>query len=270
MEIDVQLNFPGDKYNRMMAGAFVIDQENEVFVAHRGKLTRGKAGLPKAKVFREFASRVITADDNGQDSQLILIGPLRDNGLADRLWHFAEEARIVATKIASESDGDANLAVRVGAGASPGVTGNRGTDLCGQMAKLRDYFDEHAGEGKYKGHNGGTRTVEHGDIVRALEAAVRQRGLTQKSQAIDLAVVTDSKVDLFEVKTSSRTTDIYTGLGQLLVHGGSLFDVLKTKVERVLVLPEKPRSAHERQIKRNGFKIVTFGKTPDGYTFSDL
>ena len=86
MQIDVQLNFPAGTYNRRMAGAFVIDENGDVLVAHRGKLTKGKAGLPKAKVFREFASRTVEADDQGQTSKIILISALDDLELADRLW----------------------------------------------------------------------------------------------------------------------------------------------------------------------------------------
>lgn len=269
MEIEVQMNFPADKYNRRMAGAFVMDQDDNVFLAHRGKLTKGKAGLPKDKVFREFASRVITADDGSLTSQVILIGALHDKNLPDRLWCFAEEARVVATKIGTELHGGGNVSAQSNANLQPLGTGN-GTKLQERMAKLRGYFDEYAGEGAHKGHDGGMRTVEHGDIVRALELAVRQRGLTQKSQAIDLAVVTDSTVDLFEVKTSSRTTDVYTGVGQLLIHGGTLSDLLKMKVERILVLPEKPKAAHESQIQRSGFKIVTFSQTDTAYKFSGL
>lgn len=270
MQIEVQLNFPRNLYNRKMAGAFVTDIEEKVFVAHRGKLTKGKAGLPKEKVFREFASRVISADDIGSDSQLILIGALQDAKLVDRLWAFADEARRVATKIAREAEGSADSTSGSEPGSVPGASGNGDTGFQDRVEKLRNYFDEHSGEGTYKGHDGGTRTVEHGDIVRALEEVVRLRGTTQKSQAIDLAVVATNEVDLFEVKTSSRTTDVYTGLGQLLIHGSSISELLNMNVERILVVPENPTPIQARQIHRNGFKIVTFKRFDDGYTFSGL
>lgn len=269
MEIEVQMNFPSDQYNRMMAGAFVLDQDDKIFLAHRGKLTKGKAGLPKEKVFREFASQVITASDDTLTSQLILIGALSDKSLPRRLWDFANEARDVATKIRNELRPHTDTS-NLDTGVSPPGTGNGKTKLQERMAELRGYFDEYAGEGAYKGYDGGTRTVEHGDIVRALEQDMRSRGPTQKSQAIDLAVVADSKVLLFEVKTSSRTTDVYTGVGQLLIHGGTLSDLLKMSVERVLVLPEKPKEPHERQIRLSGLKLVTFRRIDDGYTFSGL
>lgn len=270
MEIEVQMNFPAGEYNRKMAGAFVKDAEDNVFLAHRGKLTKGKAGLPKDKVFREFASLVITADDGPLTSQLILIGALRDKDLPNRLWDFAAEARIVATKIGHELRGDSSTSAQHAGGTSPPGSRNRKKKIQERMAKLQNYFDEYAGDGVYESHESGIRTVEHGDIVRALERTVRRHGSTQKSQAIDLAVVAGSKVDLFEVKTSSRTTDIYTGVGQLMIHGGTISDLLKMKVERILVLPAKPIVAHEHQIQRNGFRIVTFKKSGVSYKFHGL
>jgi hypothetical protein len=101
MQIDVQLNFPAGTYNRRMAGAFVIEENGDFLVAHRGKLTKGKAGLPKAKVFREFASRTVEADDQGRTSKIILISALDDLELADRLWKFAVEARARIARVAS-------------------------------------------------------------------------------------------------------------------------------------------------------------------------
>ena len=136
--------------------------------------------------------------------------------------------------------------------------------------RLRDYFDEYSGEGQTKGHGGGKRTVEHGDIVRALEAELRSAGSSQKAQAIDLAIVA-KEVDLFEVKTSARTTDIYTGVGQLLVHGECIHDLLGLPVRRHLVLPAQPRESHRKPItKKAGINIVTFVKERAGYRFAGL
>lgn len=136
--------------------------------------------------------------------------------------------------------------------------------------KLRDYFDEYSGEGSSKGHGGGKRAVEHGDIVKALELQLRQKGLTQKAQAIDLAVVAAS-VDLYEVKTSARTTDVYTGVGQLLIHGECVKELLDLPVRRHLVLPEAPRPSHGKHVTRKGgITIVTYQKSGGTYTFSGL
>jgi hypothetical protein len=272
MQIDVQMNFPAGTYNRRMAGAFVIDENGDVLVAHRGKLTKGKAGLLKAKVFREFASRTVEADDRGLTSKVILISALDDSELADRLWEFAVEAREVATRIASEEDDtDADDDKPTGRGRG-GLGGGKKpiSPPKDPMLRLRDYFDEYAGEGNSKGHGGGKRTVEHGDVVKALELRLRAGGSSQKAQAIDLAIVA-AQVDLFEVKTTARTTDVYTGVGQLLIHGECIRELLELPVRRHLVLPALPRASHGKHVtKKGGINIVTYEKNGAGYTFSGL
>lgn len=286
IEISVQLNFPAGTYNRRMAGAFVKDGSGDIFVAHRGKLTKGKAGLPKDKVFREFAASAVEAADNGKTSRVILIAGLNDPELADRLWEFAEEAREVATRLGAELHGD-GWSQHTGGPPSRGtVIGGRGdagrahgTDTSGEqtaspterLLKLRGYFDEYSGEGRTKGHGGGKRTVEHGAVVRALELSLRSKGSSQKAQAIDLAIVATSKVDLFEVKTSARTTDVYTGVGQLVIHGECIKELLGVAVKRYLVLPGEPKASHSRAISGKAhIKVVTYQKKGSKYQFTGL
>ncbi|MGX5652726.1 hypothetical protein ACWKW4_20920 [Hydrogenophaga borbori] len=271
MQIDVQMNFPANSYNRRMAGAFVIDEHGHTLVAHRGKLTKGKAGLHKTKVFREFASRVVEADDKGLTSKVILISALDDPELANRLWGFALEAREVATRIGAEENDDTRGDSAPAIGGSGGGSGKKpAAPPKDPMLKLRSYFDEYAGEGTSKGHGGGKRTVEHGDIVKALETQLRGNGRSQKAQAIDLAIVA-AEVDLYEVKTSASTTDVYTGVGQLLIHGECIHELLERTVRRHLVLPMAPRASHKKHItKKGGINIVTYEKDGGGYHFQGL
>lgn len=262
MEIAVQLNFPAGEYNRRKAGAFVTDGNGDVFVAHRGRLTRGHAGLKMEGVFREFSSKTIEATDKESKSRLILISALDDPDLADRLWEFGVEAREVATRLAEAQYDQSTID---DADAPP--------KRSSPMLKLRAYFDEYAGESNSKGHGGGTRTVEHGDIVKALEAQLRETGQSQKAQAIDLAIVKEeeNRVDLYEVKTSARTTDIYTGVGQLLIHGECINSRLKMPVHRFLVLPANPNEEHRHHIgNKVGISVVLYRKHGSSYRFSEL
>ena len=271
MEITVQLNFPASNYNRRMAGAFVKDSSGEVFLAHRGKLTKGRAGLQKNKVLGEFSPWLIEAGDGlKQPSKLILITSIDDLDIADRLCEFATEARKVATKLGEASiQAASQKTAQPGLGKTNTITKNPSGPPATRMLKLSKYFDEYAGIGHTKGHGGGRRTVEHGDIVKALESHLSGTGDSQKAQAIDLAVISRKHVALYEVKTSARTTDVYTGVGQLLIHGECISELLSLPVHRYLVLPDRPNNLHETHIVGKGeMRIVTFQKTNGSYCFT--
>lgn len=265
LTIAVQLNFPADTYSRKPAGAFIKDAEGNVFLAHRGDLTKGKGRLKKKHVLREFASQLIIAEDDSKDTALILICSLTDPNLANRLCDFADEARTVAERL--------RIVVDSGVEPDDAATDDGATSPMSRhqrLMRLGKYFDEFAGVGETKAHGGGKRTVEHGDIVRALESFLQGSGESRKSQAIDLAVVTSTVVHLYEVKTSARTTDVYTGVGQLLIHGECIAELLGLPVRRYLVLPERPRRLHEPHIvNKCEICIMTFQKTKSHYRFAE-
>jgi hypothetical protein len=271
LEITVQLNFPASTFNRRMAGVFVKDSNGDVFLAHRGKLTKGNAGLHKEKVLDEFSPWLIEAEDGlKHPSRLILITSLDDIDIADRLCEFAIEARKVATKLGDASAQATNQKTTHTGSGNPHVVSRKpkGSPAT-HMLKLRKYFDEYAGIGHTKGHGGGRRTVEHGDIVKALEAHLSGTGDSQKAQAIDLAVISHKHINLYEVKTSARTTDVYTGVGQLLIHGECISKLLSLPVRRYLVLPDRPNILHEPHIVgKGGMHIVTFQKANGSYSFT--
>lgn len=270
--IDVQLNFPSNFYERSLAGAFVVDSSGEVFLAHRGHLTRGTK-LKKSDVLKEFAARSVWAEDADEKNELILICALEELELVNQLFDFAEEARDVATNLGNRrlhrpTRPQQKTATPPSDGTVPGDDDIDPNDVA---MKLRDYFDEHSGEGNTSGYAGGLRVVAHGLIVKALEKALRESGKTQKSQAIDLAVIGKALVRLFEVKTSAKTTDVYTGVGQLLLHGEGIHEELKLKVQRFLVVPSQPNQAFVRHMSRSaGIAVITYEKTASGYLFSGL
>lgn len=264
LAIDVQLNFPSGVYDRSLAGAFVVDSSGEVFLAHRGHLTRGTK-LKKEDVLKEFAARSVWAKDVRQRNELILICALEDPELVNRLFAFAEEARDVANDLGNRrKQQETTTSVSV-------VSDGNDADPTGKAMKLRAYFDEHSGESNTSGYAGGLRVVTHGLVVKSLEKALRQSGQTLKSQAIDLAVLSKSVVRLFEVKTSSNTTDVYTGVGQLLLHGEGLYEELQIKVQRFLVVPGQPKKSFIRHMSRKaGIEVITYEETASGHRFSEL
>lgn len=268
INIEVQLNFPKNSYDRQNAGAFIKDNNGDIFIAHRGSLTGPNGALRKKDVFREFSGQCIDASDNGKTSRLILIDDLNNPNLIRRLWSFAKEARRAVTKIYNDSNykKDSTTSSLNRTNTAPKLQQkNKQLSL-----KLKDYFDESSGEGNSKGYSGGKRVVEHGDIVKALEKHLNTKGESQKSREIDLAIIHSKSISLFEVKTSAKTTAIYTGTGQLLIHSNGIENLLKIKVEKFLVLPEIPKYNYEKLITMIGIKIVLYSKNNGKYSFTDI
>lgn len=270
LEITVQLNFPAEEYNRNLAGAFVKDEDGEVFLAHRGKLTKGMGALKKNLVLERFPN-CITAKDGNQTNQLILIAGLGSPDMIDRLFEFAVEARHVATELGAlklANTGKRTPSERNGK-QPPATVADKQTQ---RAHKLGAYFEEFSGESWGDNYTvSGNRVVEHGAIVNALAVQLQTTGTLQKSQAIDLAVVGEYHVDLYEVKTSANTTNIYTGLGQLILHGEAIADELRFPVRRYLVLPELPPERHAPHIAGKAeIKVITYQKLDTGYQFDGI
>ena len=271
LQITVQLNFPRGEYNRRLGGAFVRDSDERIFIAHRGRLTKGNAALRKQRVLEEFAESVIDAVDGGNTSRLILIAELDDPTLEDKLWEFADEAREVATKLGLERIGISEVDDEDDDDTDTDTGADQPASPADAMGILANYTDEFFGETVSQPHGDGRRVVTHGAVVKALEAQMRKLGQTKKSRAIDLAVLTSTQTSLFEVKTSVSTTDIYTATGQLLIHGSALESRLARKVVRYLVVPEQPSAALAAPITAKGFiRIVTYAETAGGYEFEGL
>lgn len=268
VEITVQLNFPAASYDRSLAGAFVKDEHGEVFLAHRGKLTKGMGGLKKLQVLDRFTN-CITAQDGDQTNQLILIVGLEAPDMIDRLFEFAVEARRVATELGARKVADAKR--RVSTDSAEKQSREVGKQAL-QADKLSDYFEEFSGESWGSEYTvSGKRIVEHGAIVSALAAHLGSVGPLRKSKAIDLAVVGRRHVDLYEVKTSAKTTDLYTGIGQLILHGEAIAGLMGLPVHRHLVLPEPPPERHSAHIAGKAeTNVITFRKVKHGYHFDGI
>ncbi|MXP72842.1 hypothetical protein [Pseudomonas aeruginosa] len=268
LELAVQLNFPKETYNRSVAGAFVRDPNGEIFLAHRGKLTKGHAGLPKDLVLSQF-STTINVQDGKQRNRVILIEGLERPQMLTKLFEFADEARSVATRIAAGQVQRGNRK-----SSETVITGNQKQRKAkGEpMTLLSAYVDEFSGETKStQPVMSGTRVVKHGAIVSALYKALGGGGNLRKSQAIDLAALRNGSVDLFEVKTSASTQSIYTAVGQLLIHGEAIKARLGLKVRRYLVLPELPREDFIKPIRLElGGEIIQYSEKGSGYVFTGL
>ena len=94
-------------------------------------------------------------------------------------------------------------------------------------AQFRPFYQEPRGRRVAEGPGVVEYLSRHGEVVDALRIWRERRGAERpnivKNAYIDMGVMVerDSLTELYEVKTSAGRSDVYTGIGQLMVHGPS-------------------------------------------------
>ena len=110
-------------------------------------------------------------------------------------------------------------------------------DFRRRMQEFDDFYKEP--RGRRRGHRPGEIDYysRHGEVVDALHEWRKEQPLTRRQRIvknvfIDMGVEdgANNLVEVYEVKTSSERSDVYTAMGQLMVHGSD-------ECEKYLVLP---------------------------------
>lgn len=232
--IIVEINPPKDGPNQRMAGAFVRDEEGRIYLAHSGKVGGGKQGIGMS-AFLDFwrgADMVDVICPEDRTRKMILVACLDSPRFLQQVAHFVHE-------VAQFKQGGPRtlLPAQQEHGFTPEFQGTRK----GYQAK-----------GVVEA------SCDHGVVVSALAQALEKTsGLEAKNDGQrDLFLVSDSGriSTLFEVKTDLSTTSIYTGLGQLMLHGART----DAAPRRILVVPGEPDTPTQQALARLGVSVLTY------------
>jgi len=206
--------------NRKVNGCFARDEAGRLWLCHRGvSLTTTPTRIPKETIHTYFQKWLVPADDGSQMSNIIPVAPLDSaEELSFGLVRFASAIRELKSTWA------------IAAGDEQKVF-----HLCGWRSeitfpeRISRVFTEVQASYEYR----------HGPVQQALQHYLRER-LVTKCQAvlndrIDLGIVRDDRlVAIFEVKTGLGS-QLYSGIGQLLVYRQQLAQ--DKTVPLFLVLP---------------------------------
>lgn len=234
LTITLEMNPPHEGENRRTGGVFLTDHSGKFYIGHTGKVGGGLKGIGK-RAFLPFyrgGNWVSFTRKNGVD-QAIVFGPLDRPIIVGQLAHFIQEVARFKEEIRSNKD-----------------------HFNGKQAENDSFDPEFSGKKSYSHSKTIEAQCNHGLIVDALYRALR--GLEHEpynNRQIDLFLKHDFQISmLFEVKTDVSTTSIYTGLGQLMIHGALQSD----DAVRVLVLPERPIGKTRKALERLGIKVLTY------------
>jgi hypothetical protein len=223
--IDLQFNVPIKSFGRRQGGAFVREIESgTVFLAHRGIVTRGKSRVPKSELFAATSMTPISVSSSAGPIELFLVTPLNSKNLFHDIATFAQEIRAAAGAIMEPTAEEAQA---------------RPFKIRPDFdTKLGEYFNEFCGSRSLPQRVSTIVVVRHGNVVTQLAEILSSFGKVYKSKLVDLALVSKNSAHLFEIKTSTDPTSIYTAIGQLSIHGIALANQFAGKqIHKVLVVP---------------------------------
>lgn len=242
LDISVEINTVYEGRNDRIAGFFARDSETgSIYLMHSGRVGGGTEGVGK-EAFLAWTNQqpIEVFDSSGDVKEGIVVMPVQ--GIA-----VTQPAIFYINNIANFKQ-----AVRDGEITSP--------EFQKKKKEFSDFYSESSGRRQGKRSEEIDYISRHGEIVDTVYAwrnssPLPKKGCLVKDFLIDLGVAIDNNlVEVYEVKTSSKRINIYTAIGQLMVHGVS------NECQRTLVLPHDQELAQDLQdtLERLNIKLLTF------------
>lgn len=227
LQITVEVNTAYEGRNDQVAGFFARNiNTGTIYLVHSGRVGGGTKGVTKAALLTWSGLQLIeAADSSGGIREGVIVMPV--DGLAATRPVIRYIGAIASFK----------LAVRTGEIHS--------SEFQRKQKELDDFYAEARGRRTGKRKSKIDYLSRHGDVVDALYDWRRSLPMPKsarivKSVLIDMGVTSGLElVEVFEVKTSSSRPDIYSAIGQLMVHG------IAQNCRRVIVLPHKDAIAQD-------------------------
>lgn len=233
LKITCEINIPKEGIDRRVAGLFVRDNKENIYLTHNGNLRGGRKGISGTN-FRTFFKRDDFIDIAWQDkheSETILIGKIDDSELPYKIDYFVKKANDFKERVVS--GGKIDLTSKM---FSPEFSGPRKGYMPTDITKSQ---------------------CNHGIVINALNNLLESSDLkTANDNKRDLFI--DDEIGnmkmLFEAKTDTSTSSIYSAIGQLMCHAA----VQDIPPKCVLVVPDKPKSETVKILNKLGIQILSY------------
>lgn len=242
LQISVEINTPYKGRNEQIAGSFARDSDTgAIYLMHSGRVGGSKKGVGKS-AFLAWSDERLTevVDSSGGIRGGVLVMPIEGKAATRSAIRYTDTvARFKQAVRAGETD----------------------TPQFRHKEKLyRDFYSEPRGRRTGKRSGEIDYVSRHGDVLDALEVWRSSRPIENgarqvKNVLFDLGVAVGPElVEIYEIKTSTARSHVYTALGQLMVHGTA------QKCRRVIVLPHDEPIARDlmEALKRLGIELLTF------------
>lgn len=216
-----------------MAGTFGVDEEENPYLLHRGKVGGGREGIGKSSFLSTQSDYLREVIDGERRTPVIVVSPLDSEQLPNHIASFASQVR--AYKEAE---------VRSASGSE------------GERFGEADFTPEFEGTKEISLRESVEAQCKHGTVVRNLRETLVEAGASPGNDNIrDLFLQDDqgSVAAVYEVKTASDRQSIYSAIGQLVI-----YSPVEQRTNQVLVLPDDLDLDLRTAIENRGFSVVLY------------
>jgi hypothetical protein len=239
LSIVVEVNPPLEGTNRRCAGIFLRDPEtDDVYLAHTGRLGGGFRGVRSNTFVAYRGDNFIEVTwPNGMQSSVLLIGRVDGERLPHHLAHFVREVERFKQEVRGGETPPSQWPT-----AGPGPT----------------FAPEFSGRRRpYRLNQTIASQCDHGLVVDVLAAALAAHQLGN-DRLRDLFILNADQAVcvLFEVKTDTSPSSLYSAVGQLLVNSAEL-----SQRQRPLLYAVFPEALPVRTVtllKRLGINVLKY------------
>lgn len=218
----VEINIPS-YLDRRVGGVFLKDDDNNVYLGHRGRIGGGKEGIGKGAFFEKYTGKIINVIDDTQNNPIAIISCIYDNNLVFNINRF-----IYA------------------------VSEIKNINISNKLS----FFPEPTIRKQYIQEGTITPTTEHAFVVNSLYAYISKNGdVPFNTREIDLYTLSDKGTykTIYEIKSKTDTQSVYTGIGQLYYHSSLL-----ENVEKILVLPKNVSQKTIHTLNKLNIRVKTY------------
>jgi hypothetical protein len=246
LTIVAEINPTKSGINRRNAGFFVQDRQNKLYLAHSGKVGGGRKGIGRSSFLQNYVGQNIETIEwpDGIESTALVIGRIDSERLPLHVSHFLSEVYRYKGIVSTDREADSKF------------------DQVGEPMEVEpelvSYTPEFAGHRKpYVIARDIEAKCDHGIIVKALAEFLAGRQTSfGNNQQCDLLIISNSRrvTHLIEVKTDRSSTNLYTGIGQLMLNGISFLQ----PPHLILVVPGELDPKLKMAVNRLNVRVVSF------------
>lgn len=246
ISITCEINFPLHGIDKRIGGAFAEDDSGNIYIVHRGYIRGGKKGIGKKLFEDNYRGKWIDVEDGDVMGTFALIGALNSSRFARQVSQFVCEIDRIK-----------------------GLTPYPSSSLNETLSEGHEFREEFAGKRRYKIGKDIEAECDHGLVVNDLSSALQSLGFkVRNDRNRDLYVIgRDGKItSIFEIKTDTSTTSLYSAVGQLLLNSISLLK----RPRLILAIPERLGKTIEGKLNKIGIEPLVFKWSDDKAIFTGL